>query len=421
VGDPSSLFVLLAVLGLALLLAILVGQARLRERAVRLDTRIADQALHSEASLKALAETREMLERRLGEDRERIETALSQQRETFDQRQFQALRTMLRTLQMGMGDVRKQVNEALLQNAELVGRRVDSLGEVVDRRLGEIGGQVASRLAEGFEKTNATFVDITARLALIDEAQRKISDLSSNVISLQEILADKRSRGAFGEVQLSALIRNVLPESAYSFQHTLGNGNRADCVLFLPAPTGTVVIDAKFPLESFQLMRDDARPAEARKAAEQRFKVDIRRHVQDIAKKYLIPGETSDGALMFIPAEAVFAEIHAHHPQLVELAFRSRVWFASPSTLMAILTTARAVLKDEATREQVHLIRQHLDRLADDFKRFQGRMDNLSRHIGLAHQDTQEIQASAKKISRHFQRIENAELDNPAGVGRGES
>ncbi len=410
--DPYTLIALAAAGILVLLFAILLGQARLRERSVRLDTRIADQTLHSEATLKALAETREMLERRLGEDRERIETALSQQREAFDQRQFQALRTMLRTLQTGMGDVRKQVNEALIQNAELVGRRVDSLGAVVDRRLGDIGGHVTSRLAEGFEQTNATFADITARLALIDEAQRRISELSSNVVSLQEILADKRSRGAFGEVQLNALVRNVLPESAYSLQHTLENGTRADCVLFLPSPTGTVVIDAKFPLESFQRMRDDTLGAPARKAAEQRFKIDIRRHIQDISDKYIIPGETSEGALMFIPAEAVFAEIHAHHPQLVELAFRAKVWLASPTTLMAILTTARAVLKDEATRKQAHLIRGHIERLADDFQRFQGRMDKLARHIDLAHRDTQEIHASAQKISAQFQRIEQVEFDD---------
>jgi DNA recombination protein RmuC len=319
---------------------------------------------------------------------------------------------MYRTLQGGMAEVRRQVNETLVHNADLVGSRVDALGEIVDRRLGDIGGQVEQRLAEGFEKTSATFGDITRRLALIDEAQRKIAELSSNVVSLQEILADKRSRGAFGEIQLEALVRNALPESSFRFQHTLSNGNRADCVLFLPAPTGAVVVDAKFPLEAYQRMTDNSASAAERKSASRDFHQDIRRHIQAISSKYLISGETSNGAVMFIPAEAVFAEIHSHHPQLVEAAHRARVWMTSPSTLMAIVTTARAVLRDEATQRQAHLIRKHLDRLGEDFERFRNRMDNLARHIGQAHQDVEAVSASARSISREFTKIEQVELDS---------
>jgi DNA recombination protein RmuC len=402
----------LASLLVTLNLVLLLGQARLQERTARLDARLEDQQHAADTALRALADTREMLERRLGEDRERIEAALSRQREAFDRRQLQALRTMHRSMQTGMSDVRGQVSEALLQNADLVGQRVEGLTAIVDRRLGDIGNTMEKRLSDGLERTQATFADIVTRLALIDEAQKRIAELSSNVVSLQEILVDKRSRGAFGEVQLNALVRDTLPEPAYRFQHTLSNGNRADCILFLPPPTGPVVIDAKFPLESYQAMTDPDAGEPERRASERQFKTDIRKHIRDISGKYLVPGETADGAVMFVPAEAVFAEIHAHHGDLVEMANRAHVWLASPTTLMAILTTARAVLKDEATRTQVHQIRNHLDLLREDFGRFQKRMDNLSRHIDQANRDVQEVHASARKITQHFDRIEQVDLDD---------
>ena len=211
-------------------------------------------------------------------------------------------------------------------------------------------------------------------------------------------------------MQLSALIRNVLPEKSFSFQHTLNNGKRADCLLFLPKPTGNVAIDAKFPLESYRRMTDIALSKNDRQRAESQFRLDIRKHIQDIASKYIIPGETSDGAVMFIPAEAVFAEIHGHFPDLVERSQKSHVWMVSPTTMMAILTTARAVLKDEATRKQIHIIRDHLGMLAKDFDRFQGRMDNLAKHVKQANEDVEQVHTSAKKISSRFNKIEKAEL-----------
>src|SRR3990167_11167046 len=180
----------------------------------------------------------------------------------------------------------------------------------------EINQQVEKRLAEGFEKTNETFSDIIKRLALIDAAQKKITELSSSVMSLQEILNDKRSRGTFGEVQLSALIHNMIPEQHFSFQHLLSNNKRPDCMLFLPEQTGNIAIDAKFPLENFRLLIDSSLLEAEKREAERQFKLDIRKHIQDISEKYIIPGETADGAMMFIPAEAVFAEIHAHHSDL---------------------------------------------------------------------------------------------------------
>ncbi len=334
-------------------------------------------------------------------------------RQQNKQQDLQTLKILQDTLYQGFQETRVQVKEALSDYSLDVGKRVDHLTQTTDLRLKEINQQVEKRLAEGFEKSTETFTDVIKRLALIDAAQKKITELSSSVMSLQEILTDKRSRGAFGEVQLSALIRNVLPEQHFSIQHTLSNGKRADCILFLPEPTGNIVIDAKFPLENFKILIDSTSSDIEKKNAEAQFKIDIRKHIQDIAEKYIIADETSDGAIMFIPAEAVFAEIHARYFDLVEIAHRAKVWIVSPTTLMAILTTARAVLKDAATRKQLHIIQKHLNLLANDFERFQKRMDNLLRHIEQAHSDVTDVHTSAKKITQRFGHIEKVELEQP--------
>lgn len=285
-----------------------------------------------------------------------------------------------------------------------------SLTETADKNLKEISGQVEKRLSEGFEKTNATFTDIVKRLALIDDAQRKLNELSTNIISLQDILRDKRSRGAFGEVQLKNLIENMLPTENYSFQHTLKNGNRADCILFLPQPTGNVIIDAKFPLENYHIFTSSDTSASDKNKAQQNFKTDIKKHINAIADKYIIPGETSDGAIMFIPAEAVFAEIHRNFTQLVDFAHTRRIFLASPTTMMAIITTSSAVIKDFATRKHINVIQEHLLLLSKDFARFETRMQKLTNHIDKAQEDAHQVNTSAKKISNRFQKIEQAKL-----------
>lgn len=346
-----------------------------------------------------------------------LSALLNEQKEQLSQNQIAALgqlnghlSQLTEHLATATKHSRDELNQSLQKNAETIGLRMSELTQSTDERLKEISAQVEKRLSDGFEKTTQTFNDILKRLALIDRAQQTITELSSDVVSLQEVLADKRSRGAFGEVQLSSLIRNVLPENQFAFQHTLSNGKIADCVLFLPQPTGNVVIDAKFPLESYRKMTDNELAAADRKAAERQFKLDVRKHISDIADKYLIKNETSDGALMFIPAEAIFAEIHAHHPDVLENAYQRRVWLASPTTLMAILTTARSVLKDEATRQQVHIIQQHLVRLGSDFGRFRTRFDNLAKHIEQAAGDVQLIHTSATKISNRFSQIEQVDI-----------
>jgi DNA recombination protein RmuC len=305
------------------------------------------------------------------------------------------------------------IQSTMHRSAQQFSAAVEGLTRKIDERLGEISGRVGERLDEGFRKTNETFVNVMARLATIDEAQKKIESLTGSVVSLQELLGDKRARGAFGEVQLEALVRNVLPTSAFEMQATLTNGSRADCVLKLPPPTGKVAVDSKFPLENYHRMFDPEANDVDRALAQKQFRQDVRRHVDAIGDKYIVAGETSDGAVMFVPAEAVFAEIHAHHAEVVDYAIGKRVWIVSPTTLMAVLNTARAVLKDVETRRQVHVIKDSLARLAVEFGRFDERMRELARHIRQAHEDVEKVQVTSSKITQRFAQIEGVELDEP--------
>ena len=313
-------------------------------------------------------------------------------------------RAMLKDLHEGLTRQGDRLDEKLTQNSE-------RLRATVDERLQQISGKVSERLDEGFKKTNETFTNVMARLATIDEAQKKIDGLTSNVVSLQELLGDKRSRGAFGEVQLEALVRNVLPPSAYAMQYTLSNGSRVDCVLRLPEPTGMVAVDSKFPLENYQRMFAPDVSEIERAQAQRQFKADVKKHVDDISQKYIVANETSDGAVMFVPAEAVFAEIHAYHFDIVDYAMQKRVWIVSPTTLMAVLNTARAVLKDVEMRKHMNIIKEALAKLSIDFERFDLRMKNLANHIRQAHEDAQEVHTTSRKISDKFKRIEGVELE----------
>ena len=263
----------------------------------------------------SLADGRSSQQRALAEFKDELKTELGQHRETFLARQGEGLKAQQEAFANGVAAVSKRVEEALTRSSEDLGKRVDGLTQRTDE-LKEISGQVDERLAKGFEKTTETFSKVLEHLTRIDEAQKKITELSSNVVSLQEVLTDKRSRGAFGEVQLASLVRNVMPESSFSLQHTLSNGTRVDCLLYLPEPSGNVAIDAKFPLESYKRLADPDASEGDRQIAGRQFAQDIKKHIKDISEKYLIPGETADGAVMFLPAEAIFAEIHARFPRL---------------------------------------------------------------------------------------------------------
>jgi len=324
----------------------------------------------------------------------------------------------LHTTLAEQGKAEQELIQTTMRNATLqLTASIETLTKSVDGRLEQIGGKVSERLDEGFKKTNQTFMDVMARLATIDEAQKKIDGLTTNVVSLQELLGDKRSRGAFGEVQLEALVRNVLPVNSFAMQYTFENGTRADCALFLPEPTGTVAVDSKFPLENYHRMLDNKLTEAEKLLAEKQFKLDVKKHVDDIANKYIISNVTSDGAVMFIPAEAVFAELHAYHNDVIEYAMNKRVWVVSPTTLMAVLNTARAVLKDVETRKQVHVIKEELGKLSKDFGRFDVRMKKLADNIRQAHENAQDVHISSQKITQRFAQIERVELSkNPTDV-----
>lgn len=401
---------LLIVAVLVLLVVLLAMQLRQPARATRLleqQHRAMLTDLHDGLSkqgdrmIAAQAEHAERLRAAVGEELRATRDALHALRNEM------LTQTLERLAEQGRED-QKLIQEAFNNAMQHLRNSIEILSKTVDGRLEQIGGKVNERLNEGFEKTNKTFTDVMARLATIDKAQEKIDSLTSNVVSLQDLLGDKRSRGAFGEVQLEGLVRNILPPQAFEMQYSLPNGTRADCVLKLPEPTGTVAVDSKFPLENFRKMLDgDA-------AAEKQFKADVKKHIDDIGGKYIIPGVTSDGAVMFVPAEAVFAEIHAHHPEIVDYAMQRRVWIVSPTTLMAVLNTARAVMKDVETRKQVHIIKDELGKLGKEFGRFDERMRKLADHIRQAHEDARDVQITSEKISKRFTSIERVELDNPA-------
>jgi DNA recombination protein RmuC len=320
-------------------------------------------------------------------------------------------------MQASLKDMAQELKVAMEGLSTRTDERMEQIRSSVDQRLEQIRGSVAERLDEGFRKTNETFADVMARLAIIDEAQKKIDGLTTNVVSLQELLGDKRARGAFGEVQLEGLVRNALPPNAWEMQKNLSNGTRADCVLRLPEPTGTVAVDSKFPLENYHRMYTVGVGEAERSQAERAFKADLRRHVDDIADKYIIPGETSDGAVMFVPAEAVFAEIHAYHRDVIDHALARRVWIVSPTTLMAVLNTARAVIKDVETRRQVHVIKDALAKLAKDFSRFDERMRRLADHIRQAHEDAERVHISSVKITQRFAQIESVDFEHGEAAG----
>jgi len=403
--------------GAALAVLIVWMMLRLRGQADELARVQADAQAASMAALGAQLEGRHRamigdLHAGLAQQADRVSTS---QNEAADRLRaavgadLQATRDALHALQLRLSESLGQNREQMVQS---LGDATIALNKKIDERLDQITGKVNERLDEGFKKTNETFVSVIQRLATIDEAQKKIEGLTGSVVSLQELLGDKRSRGAFGEVQLEALVRNIMPPQAFEMQYTLSTGVRVDCVLKLPEPTGLVAVDSKFPLENYRAMLDSQANEADRAIAQKQFRADVKKHVDDIARKYIIENETSDGAVMFVPAEAVFAEIHAYHPEVVDYANARRVWIVSPTTLMAVLNTARAVLKDVETRKQIHVIKEALTRLAVEFQRFDDRMKKLADHIRQAHEDVDKVQVTSAKISQQFQKIESAELED---------
>ena len=280
----------------------------------------------------------------------------------------------------------------------------------VESRLEEIQNSLSSSLSGSSVKTAQTLGELQQRLQTIDKAQTNIEKLSGEVLGLQEILSNKQARGIFGEIQLKDIVSKALPADAYDFQFTLSNGKRADCIIYLPEPQGNIVIDSKFPLEAYNSMISNTNEAYKNRDI-QLFQSSIKTHIKDISEKYIIEGETADGAILFLPSEAIYAELHANFSKVVNEGFDSRVWIVSPTTLMATLNTMRAILKDERLRRQTSRIRAELDLLYKDMLRLEGRIINLDKHFNLASKDVDEIKISAKKAAKRVFSIERFEFE----------
>ncbi|MBC8241121.1 MAG: DNA recombination protein RmuC [Alphaproteobacteria bacterium] len=308
----------------------------------------------------------------------------------------------LATAQADLGGRLSQMSEqSANERAELL--------RTLHERLDGVGKSMGESLEKSAVRTAASLGELGKHLLVIDQAQKNISDLAGQVIGLQDILDNKQTRGAFGEVQLHDLVVSILPPSAYEFQASLSNQRRVDCLIRLPQPPGPISVDAKFPLESYHALRQ-AKDDNQIKVAQRSFRAAIGKHVKDIQERYILPGETADSALMFLPSEAVYAELHANFPETVEQSYRARVWIVSPTTLMATLNTVRAVLKDARMREQAGVIQAEVMKLLDDVQRLDERTLNLQRHFGQAEKDLEQIATSTKKITRRAEQIEEVQL-----------
>jgi DNA recombination protein RmuC len=294
--------------------------------------------------------------------------------------------------------------------AEISVTRHGELARAVNERLDRMTHRVGSDLTETARKTTDSIAKLHERLAVIDSAQKNLTELSSNMVSLQEILANKQARGAFGQMRMEAIIQDGLPKGAFTFQATLSNGKRPDCLLHMPNTKAGVVIDAKFPLEGFEAFRV-ARGPEEKKDAARRVRIDVGRHVDAMAERYFLPGETQDTAILFVPSEAIYADLAEHFSDLVQKAHRARIVICAPNMLMLAVQTMQAILKDVKMREQAHLIQREVSRLMDDMGRLRERVLDLQRHFGQANQDIEKILTSSERIASRGHRIESLEFD----------
>lgn len=334
-----------------------------------------------------------------------------------------ALMEKFHALKMSLSETLVESTDKQIKNTDLFREnftrfqteRFEALTKKIDENLRQISDKVRENLDEGFKKTNETFNSVLERLAKIDEAQKKIESLSSNVVSLQDVLTDKKSRGIFGEVQLQQVLTSVFGEKnekVFQLQYKLSTGVIGDSVLFLPEPTGKIVVDSKFPLENFRRMFDSTLNEQEKKEVTKDFKQNLKKHIDDISSKYIIANETADQAILFLPAEAIFAEIHAYHSDIIDYASSKRVWLASPTTFMAMLTTVQVVLNNIERSKYTSVIHQELNRLGEEFMRYRKRWDNLASHIDTVTKDVKEIHTTTEKISQRFGQISDVKIDH---------
>ena len=301
----------------------------------------------------------------------------------------------------------EKMQNSLKEQQEKTTKDFEALSFKIDQRLEKINEKVEDRLKSGFENIDKTFKEIIIGIAKINQAQKNIESLSTEVNSLQLILTDKKTRGIFGEVQLSSILKSIFGEKKelYDLQYTLINGSMCDAVIKAPEPVGLVPVDSKFPLENYRRMSED-------KSFQGEFRNNLKKHINDISSKYIIQGQTAEIAILFLPAEAIFAEVYAYHENLIDYARERHVWIASPTTLMALLTTIMAIVRDIKTQEQAKKIQEELMKLSRNFKLYRQRWEALSKHIDIVHRDAKEISTTTAKISNEFDRIEKVEFED---------
>ncbi|MCT4608920.1 MAG: DNA recombination protein RmuC [Pelagimonas sp.] len=350
-----------------------------------------------------------LMEQRLGEVQLRLHEDLAKvQRNTGEN-----LAHMQQSLADNMAAQQLKLSETLGQNQMRLQENMADLQMKTARNLTDMQEKMNTALTGTAKSTATSLTALQERLQTIDKAQENITKLSGDVLSLQDILSNKQTRGAFGEIQLTDIVSKALPKDSYSLQATLSNGKRADCLIHLPNPPGPIVVDAKFPLEGYEALRaanTDAQVVEAVRL----LRASVRKHIKDISEKYIIEGETADGALMFLPSEAIYAELHANFSDVVREGFNARVWIVSPTTCMATLNTMRAILKDARMREQAGAIRKELGLLSGDVERLSTRVGNLDRHFAQASKDIQDIKISADKAGKRARRLDNFDFEELA-------
>lgn len=305
-----------------------------------------------------------------------------------------------------MGDFKNDLSRSMNKDFSV-------LNEQLEKRLLAINEKVNERLDQNFEKTNKTFMNVVERLSKIDEAQKKIETLSTDIVSLQSILTDKKTRGIFGEVNLKHILTSVFGEKndqIFRLQYTLSTGVIADSVVFAPEPLGTIAIDSKFPLEHYQMMVDKNLSQRDRDNYEKLFKQDMKKHIDAISSKYIIPGETTDQAILFLPAEAIFAEVNAYHQDIIDYAYKKRVWITSPTTLISTLTVIEMIIKNLERDKYASIIHEELNKLSLEFARYKERWDKLSRSIQAVNKDVESVSITTDKITKKFETINKVEV-----------
>lgn len=314
-------------------------------------------------------------------------------------------------------NINKEIGEFKFTFSKDLMEDFEKLNERIERKLTLINDAVNERLDKNFEKSNKTFMDVLERLSKIDEAQKKIDGLNSEIVSLQSVLTDKKTRGTFGEVNLEYILNNAFGNNKsgiYETQHKFSNGYIVDALLYAPAPLGTIAIDSKFPLENYQRMTDKTKDKAIRDQAEKMFVADIKKHINDISEKYIIPGETSDEAIMFLPAEALFAEINAYHPELLNYAYSKRVWITGPTTLISTLSIISMILKNMERDKYAKVIHEELNKLSIEFSRYKDRWDKLARSVKTVNQSIDELHTTSEKITKRFDSINSVDIDKLA-------